>query len=125
MFHITGSDQAVFDTAVGHLANQKHRSTGDNGVCRYRGVRGEKCAFGIFIPEDQNEESMEGLACDNTLKFNWSSDASRHLFFDIQDAHDSSNTLYTLKHILMSIAERYSLDAYKINLITEWEGTYV
>lgn len=54
------TDQEVFDKVIAHLRAQKCQSVDDTNQCVYRGPRGEKCAAGIFIPDDQYFPWMEG-----------------------------------------------------------------
>lgn len=110
--------QTVFDTVVRHLAAQGHRAVQSIParvyrdqpyvVCRYRTESGDKCAFGIFIPDADYDERMEGLASRALIetgvykgydlvvdkladKHPWMTQHTR-LFSELQNAHDSSFT---------------------------------
>lgn len=50
--------QAIFDTVARHLAAQGFRAI-TNSRCDYRGPRGERCAAGVLIPDDEYSSAME------------------------------------------------------------------
>jgi hypothetical protein len=54
----TMTAQQVFDKAVGDLLKQNERSWGGNS-CSYRGERGNKCAVGMVIDDD--DDYMPGM----------------------------------------------------------------
>ena len=51
--------QQIFDRVVAHARKQKQKSE-SRGSCLYRGPNGTKCFAGIFIPDSQYAEQIEG-----------------------------------------------------------------
>lgn len=59
--------QEIFDKVAAHLLTQKAKSlkvSRNDGItgeeCRYRGMRGMKCAVGCLIPDELYNPDMEG-----------------------------------------------------------------
>ena len=55
------TNQEIFDKASQHLLSQDTKSLDKNGKCAYRGLDNSKCAVGIFIPDNEYKETMEGI----------------------------------------------------------------
>ena len=57
--------QEIFDTVYRHFIIEKQRfsfetqASGEFEACRYRGPNGEKCAVGLFLPDDEYNPEME------------------------------------------------------------------
>lgn len=89
--------QELFDRAVNGVMAQGRRST-DNGLCRYRGNDGARCAVGHVVDDDEIATRMErcslsGLVSRHKgreLDFELPPDLIEHedLLCDLQVAHD-------------------------------------
>jgi hypothetical protein len=92
------SPQEALNVAYDHLWNQNCRSTQDGGhACSYRGQNGTKCAFGIFIPDEDYNEEFEGcsvhtLAKERKVKFIGL--ANENFYQKLQTIHDSYHGEY-------------------------------
>lgn len=53
------TDQEAFDAMCRHLLGMKKQSTGDNGLCLYRGANDARCAVGALIPDEQYRPRFE------------------------------------------------------------------
>jgi hypothetical protein len=51
--------QELFDTVATHLITQNKQSLSPDGVCKYRGAGGLKCAIGVLIPDDKYKTWMD------------------------------------------------------------------
>lgn len=111
--------QEMFDMVCEHAAKQMCRSTSKTaGGCAYRGDWGHKCFAGIFIPDDQYLPAMEGS------KIGWIFDVDfdrEELLGDLQNDHDSSVDLDSLKMSMTASAKRSGLDPSKVDLIKHWD----
>jgi len=54
------TNQRLFDRVSKHLLKQGEKSVGPDGICRYRGPRGLKCAIGCLIPNSRYHPDLEG-----------------------------------------------------------------
>lgn len=54
--------QEIFDTVARHLFKQGHQAIGDDGMCAYRGIGGDKCAVGCLIPDEFYDPFIEGAS---------------------------------------------------------------
>ena len=68
--------QETFDTVVAHLRQQNEKSVGPvtiptgevkQGMNRYRGLGGLKCAVGCLIPDDEYRQYFEDMDLDNII----------------------------------------------------------
>ena len=53
------TEQEIFNTVCDHLMKQGEHSMNYNG-CAYRGLKGQKCAVGCLITDDEYSVGMEG-----------------------------------------------------------------
>jgi hypothetical protein len=137
--------QKIFDTVVVHLAKQGHRSMmkpkgyhnvcayRDPNVCAYRGRKGDKCAAGILIPDNEYDIKMENVSFNgliedtNTfprLKTVRSYKPHRKLISDLQSAHDFSDIeTAPIYERLESVAYRHQLNTNVLKTLTfkEWK----
>ncbi len=57
------TSQEIFNKVWKHFVVEGNpRSVDADGVCRYRGRDGSRCAAGIFIPDAQYSEDLEGIS---------------------------------------------------------------
>lgn len=64
------TQQELFDKIATHLLAQNKKSEADEAIdledalfsCLYRGPNGTKCAVGCIIPDDEYQESWEGMS---------------------------------------------------------------
>ncbi len=99
------SHQEAFDKVARHLAAQGGPSRGLNPsrnlMCLYRGHDGRKCAFGIFIPDDEYTPEMEGFTIDYSHASGGVGHFVRHniymedlkFFRALQKAHDKAGAV--------------------------------
>ncbi len=113
----TMTAQEVFDKVVEHLLTQNARSCAADQTCAYRGERGLMCAAGCLIPDDQYDESMEGI---DWLKLDLS-DAHRDLIDNLQSVHDGIEVAYWKEH-LRDVARDHKLE-FKFNQFIPREQT--
>lgn len=113
--------QEIFNVAVEHFRRQGQRSVEYLGApgtyCMYRGPNGLKCAIGVFIPDDEYRDWMEGRSSqyippppafrDESGK--WLSIEHCDLAHELQDAHDDSTSPSKLNQQLENIRLRFSL----------------
>ena len=80
--------QEIFDAVWDWFVVQNHgKSLNESGVCAYRGEYGERCAFGVIIPDDSYDPGMEGLG---VLPVLWRFDSLRsHLGIDLEQVDDT------------------------------------
>jgi hypothetical protein len=127
--------QEVFNRVAKHLFEQGERCASDGGNCFYRGDRTaacpKRCAIGIFIPDAEYSQKMEGrgvreffrepdLSLERFLfeaifKDVFPEDHDTKLYFlsRLQNVHDNYNNwsnTETMKTELRGVAEEYSLD---------------
>lgn len=58
--------QEIFDKVwTGLKAQGFQQSVSDDGLCKYRGLNGLKCAAGHLIPDDVYSPKMEGATADD------------------------------------------------------------
>lgn len=111
--------QQLFDTAVGALLAQGVRSF-DDGMCRYRGPDGTKCAVGHLIPDEVYDEAMESKHVLAVLNRNpqmaehlHASDRpetfTRPMLRDMQKVHDDVPP-ENWKRSYMEVAKDYKLE---------------
>jgi len=92
--------QEIFETVVKHLMTMGRRSgyvepngmPDGNFACRYRTKHGDKCAAGIFIPDELYLDNMEGLSIQTVINDNpalprWMAE-HRQLLGRLQLIHD-------------------------------------
>ncbi len=122
--------QEIFDTVAKHLIAQGRPaaiSRWNEPVCMYRTPSGEKCAFGVLIPDEHYDPSMECRSAVALIK------AASHVTFaclrpfkkhvtlirDLQAAHDdwayayskdASEHMAYLRSALRSVARTHNLD---------------
>lgn len=122
--YIPGSMQELFNKACEFFATQKQRCYDEKGACMYRGLNGKTCVVGSWLPRyDPRIEGTyaEELMLDGTFVFE--PGVTGTFVSEIQSAHDNSHDASDLKYVLRRIANRFSLDVDKINLITSWSDT--
>lgn len=114
--------QGQFDKMVEHMAAQKERAKDDYG-CQYRTDDGRACAIGCLI----SDEKAKGLVGSVTMRWHTlhaeleiEGVATLPFYNSMQMAHDFSKSSYALRNRLHGIAKAYSIDASKVELITEW-----
>lgn len=56
----------IFNKVARHLIKQGGRAM-ENGVCRYRGPAGTKCAIGALIPDELYDPEIESKSIANVL----------------------------------------------------------
>ena len=87
--------QEIFNEVYTKLVKQGQPSS-ENGLCRYRGPEGARCAVGWLIPDEDYHESFECLGVGTLLEELESSrlksflENHRELLMDLQQAHDSA-----------------------------------
>jgi len=122
--------QDAFDTVVRHLAQQGqrsvHRSPHGDGLCRYRGPHGRKCAIGIFIPDSHYDGAMEELPVEDVMIRDYRIDITHpsltQLLSHLQGAHDRSATPGDVQRALSEVAGAFKLDQSLVASITRWDG---
>lgn len=58
----TQQEQEIFNRVWEHfVTNKAPASVNPNGVCLYRGPNGEKCAAGVFIPDEAYSPLLESI----------------------------------------------------------------
>ena len=60
--------QQIFDTVATHLIKQGKPALNAAGLCRYRGLEGSKCAFGVLISDEMYHDKFEGYAARGLIK---------------------------------------------------------
>lgn len=89
--------QEAFDRVWRHFVIEGNpQSMGADGVtCRYRGENGARCAVGLFIPDSEYSESLEGCSLDLIEPLPPSLEAlgMRDLLRAMQWAHDGSGPI--------------------------------
>lgn len=85
----TATAQEVFDWVVFNLRQQGAKSI-KNGVCRYRGPNGLKCAAGWCIGDDEYDPRWDSDEGKNWRAISRDNDIHAHkqLIFNLQDVHD-------------------------------------
>jgi len=108
--------QDVFDTCAVHLLTQKHRAM-QGASCAYRGNRGQKCAVGCLIADNEYQSAMENKTAAKLINYAGydlrpgATTAARDLHSHklrllalLQEVHDSNspevwlNQLYRMAH---------------------------
>lgn len=89
--------QDVFDQVINHLAQQKERSTEENGLsCLYRHEKPDgtilKCAAGCLISDDEYDSYFEKKRWLNLVKIKMMPEEHQLLIDDLQKAHDCEFT---------------------------------
>ena len=105
--------QDIFDKVCNHLLSQGERSLGTDGLCRYRGEDGFKCAVGAVIPDRLYLPEFERNNVIRLLK--WYADklprwfkTHRKLLLDLQLLHDNTAPCHW-KQALLDLGESYGL----------------
>ena len=85
--------QDTYDLVVSHLRVQNKQALGKDGLCRYRGENGTKCAVGCLISDDEYSEALEGhsVGSDNAVGLNSLLERKGHdldLLSKLQFIHD-------------------------------------
>lgn len=76
--------QEIFDTSVGGLIKQGCQSV--DGVCRYRGPNGTKCAAGQLISDEDYERFGEGIEGSSWRSSRFNSETRGvDLYYDLSD----------------------------------------
>ena len=94
------SAQEIFDKVVIALRKQGKKSMDntmqDGNICRYRDYRGNKCAIGHLLSDEEYRPSMEGNSVRSLISFRLVSDATIEwmkphldLLIALQAIHDS------------------------------------
>jgi hypothetical protein len=88
-------NQTAFNKVWKHFVVELNPpSINKHNSCLYRGPRGAKCAFGIFIPDHLYKREFENTTADNLLK--QFPDLAKHIHVDpgfayqLQACHDQS-----------------------------------
>ena len=101
--------QEAFNAAWLGLKSQGFELSVDiNGICRYRGQNGLKCALGWCVPDDMYNPKIEGWgARDLLLSICEQTDV---LFFDkLQICHDYAKDPSDMERRLRDLAKDYNL----------------
>ena len=112
--------QEIFDTVAKHLFAQGHRAVGDDGasareVCLYRAPNGDKCAFGVLIPNECYDPLMENHTARQVI-YGWACleqfEDHVNLIGAMQRLHDAEYAWFSgerLKDRLREVAEDFAL----------------
>jgi hypothetical protein len=126
-FTVSPTANEIFAAVCIHLAQQKRESAvieSGSRSCRYRNENGDRCALGIFIPDDAYSPKMEGCDVYGLVKSYWRLPEwiSDHvgLLDTLQQCHDYATSAVGLKRELRQIAVDYSLDPSPADAITEF-----
>lgn len=65
------------------------RSMQDEKTCSYRGLNGRKCFVGVYIPDRQYNEGLEGSLPNLETMLTWIK-PNRDFLDDLQEIHDES-----------------------------------
>jgi hypothetical protein len=112
------TNQEIFDTAWQWFVVEKNPASHlPTGQCKYRGPNGKKCAFGIFIADEDYcidmEEKLAGSVMNRAGLFSYKGYSD--LFCSLQSAHDNASCYegdaFTadVKHRLVDIASSLHL----------------
>lgn len=103
--------QEAFDIMVKHLRQQGCRAI-SNGVCRYRGDNGTKCAVGALISDEQYERMTRNTgnewALRPTAELIGMSGDDRDFLREVQKIHDGVD-LKDWDEQLREVAAEYNL----------------
>lgn len=84
------TDEQIIDFCAARLAEQGCKSE-DKTQCLYRGPNNTKCAFGLFIPDEDYNKTMEGkVASDVIIQSFPEAEEKQNLFRILQRIHDSN-----------------------------------
>lgn len=108
--------QEIFNKVYEALLEQGKSST-KNGICKYRGQGGSKCAIGHLIPDELYNPNIEGLMfnslpeyiLENILENN---EDCKSLLLRLQRAHDQQLNFYGIKEWkerMKEIADEFNL----------------
>lgn len=112
------SAQDIFDRVYNHfIVNRQPRSTrmekigvGEYEACRYRGDGGAKCAAGLFIPDDQYAEEIEGALClDIKERLEPGCAENIEMLRELQRAHDTNKTHLGMQTSMELVAYDFKL----------------
>lgn len=85
------TNQQVFDKVWKHfVTNKQPKSLSSSGQCVYRNLRNEKCAIGVFIPDECYNRYLEGQGVQALAELDW----FRKIFRDVPE--DFLRVLQTL-----------------------------
>ena len=109
-----GSYQWIFNKAYRHfIINKNPRSYNEEScACMYRDGKGNKCAIGLFIPDDVYHPSLEQCTFKRLIHDKHISPVSdeKHEFLgDLQAVHDLHNTYEKMEKAFNALAKHYSL----------------
>lgn len=111
------NSQEIFDTTYDAIMAQGKPSIGKDGICKYRGEGGTKCALGFLIDDETAQKwDVFGGILDVTYKTpvpDWVTE-NLSLLRDIQDVHDNAaNTpdfVADFKQHMQEVAEDHFLE---------------
>lgn len=113
--------QEVFDKVYSYFLFEDKPFSIEYNVCLYRGPNGEKCAFGIFIPDDLYHGGLEGRPANIILEkfapeLNLNPEDGQ-FFSELQKCHDYA-ALLPAEYVYKKGPLRFSLEllASKYNL---------
>ena len=109
-----GSYQWIFNKAYRHFIINKQARSVDNKTdsCMYRDGKGNKCAIGLFIPDNLYHPSLEQCTFKRLIHERYISSVSeeKHEFLgDLQAVHDLHNTYEKMEKAFNDLAKQYSL----------------
>lgn len=82
--------QQIFEFIAYNLLKQGSKSVGDDGLCRYRGPGGQKCAVGFCMSDDEYLHILEGHSIESPVFKRFGIDADHlRLLGHFQIIHDS------------------------------------
>lgn len=82
------TDEQIIDFAAKKLSVQGCKSE-KGGRCLYRGPNNTKCAFGLFIPDEDYKISMENVGAETIIdEYFPTAENKKYLFYTLQKVHD-------------------------------------
>lgn len=123
---MTITAQMAFDRVWQHFIVEKnpYSYSGDRDTCMYRGENGAKCAFGIFIPDEQYRFDMEGKDAYGVMNnypeiaklFSSSIQSPDYFLPSLQNCHDNAVNYGNEFHIKMEIALKNLAKKYELTV---------
>lgn len=103
------TNQQVFSIVYLHLISQNSKAARD-GKCYYRTPDGRKCAIGILIPDENYDQSLEGLGASQSkvLRAAGLSEDQAEFARELQRVHDLK-PVARWEACLAGVAEYYAL----------------
>jgi hypothetical protein len=97
------TNQQVFNRVAAHLLKQGRAAINNDGLCRYRALDGEQCAFGCIIPDELYDPIIEGRPATHLLQEKLFREqlglinVDTRLIDKLQLAHDRTLRRYSIK----------------------------